>query len=137
MKDGTTAHIEFLTYTHTSFLPYLLTYLLNHLLYGAESFLRSYQLSVSQEFSRILWDPKVHYRDYKCPTPVPVLGQIDPVLAHPSHLQRFHRNIIPPSTPGYSTWFLSLMFHHQNSVCTSSIPNTCNLPRPSHSQFDH
>ena len=67
-------------------------------------------LSVSQEIHHVLWDPKVHYRDYKCPTPAPILGQINPVLAHPFHLLRFHRNIIPPSTPGSFAWFLSLMF---------------------------
>jgi len=124
------------TYVLPSFFPYLLNYLLIYSMVQSPSW-EGNRLSVSQEVSRILWDPKVHYRDYKYPTPVPILGQIDPVLAHPSHL-RFHRNIIPPSSPGSSTWFLALMFPHQNYVCTSSIPNTCNFPRLSHSsEFDH
>ena len=35
--------------------------------------------SASQEISCILWNPKIHNRNYKRPSPAPVLGQINPV----------------------------------------------------------
>ena len=96
------------------------------------------RFSVSQEFSRILWTPKVHYRINKPPAtcPYPEPDQSSP--CHSSHFLKIQLNIILPSTPRSSKWFPSLKFPHQNPVYNSPVPHTCYMPRPSHSfRFDH
>jgi hypothetical protein len=67
-------HFQINIYLHT----YVITYSMKH-----RPSSEAKRFSANQEIPRILWNPKVHYRVYKCPPPVPILNQINPV--HASH----------------------------------------------------
>ena len=81
------------------------------------------QFAASQEIPRILWNPNVHYRIHKCPPPVPILSQLDPVHTLISYFLNIHLNVIFPSKPGSPKWSLTLRFPHQNPVYTSLLPH--------------
>jgi hypothetical protein len=142
-------------------LIHLLTYLLTFSMEQSPSW-EANRFSASEEIPRILWNPKVHYRINKCPLPVPILSQLDPVhtptfqflkiylnplnaelnpICHflallgahlIFHVSGIRVNIIPPSTSGSPKWSLSFSFPHQNAVY-ASLPYTRYMPRPSHS----
>jgi len=91
------------------------------------------RFSATQEIPHIWWNPNVHYRIHKCPTPVPIMSQLDPVHVTISHFLKIHVNSISLSAPGFSKWSLSLSFPHQNPVYTTPLPHTRYMSRPSHS----
>jgi len=63
-------------HTPSYLLTYILTYLLIYSMDQSPS-CEANRFSASQEIPQILWNLKIHYRMYKCPSPVPVLSQID------------------------------------------------------------
>ena len=116
-------------------LYYLLTYLNYSMKQSPSS--EANRFSASQEIPCILWNRKVHYRVHKCPPPVHILNQLDPVHTLTSHFLKIHLNIILRSTPGFPKWSLSFRFPYQNPVYASPLPHTRYMPRSSHSsRFD-
>ena len=79
------------------------------------------RFSASQQIPRILWKPKVQYRNYKCRPSVPVLSQINPVHTPPYYLPKIHLNIILPSMPGSSKWSLCTPNIHSLLFASSSL----------------
>ena len=123
--------IKVKVYLFTYLLSYLLTYLFTYFMEQSPSW-EANQFSASQEIPCILCSPKVHYRIQKCPPPVPILSQINPVhtrhttsrrsiLILSSHLrQDLPRGLFPS---GFST----------KTSYTPLLPHTCCMPRPSYS----
>jgi hypothetical protein len=91
------------------------------------------RFAASQEILQFLRIPNIHYRIHKCPPPVPILSQLDPVHAPTSHFLKIRLNIILPSMPGSPKRSFSLKFPHQNPVYASLLPQTRYIPRPSNS----
>ena len=89
-----------------------------------------------KKFPAFYVTPKVHYRIDDSSPPAPILSQINPVRAFPSHFLNINFNIILSSMPASSKWAPSLGSLHQNPICT--FPHTCYMPcLCSSSSFDN
>ena len=94
--------------------------------------------AASQEIPRISRNPKVHYRTYKRPPSVSILGQPNLVHIPTSHLLEIHPNIIYPSTPRSPQCSLSLRFPYQDPIHLPLLTYTRHIPSPSNSsRFYH
>ena len=107
-----------------------------YLLQGTVSFWRSQPFSATLENSRILWNPKVHYRIHKCPPYVTILRQNNPghdplptswrsILILASHLCLNFQSGVFPSGFLTKTLYTSLL-----------SPYVLHVP-PISSRFDH
>ena len=79
-------------------------------------------LQIVKKFPTFHGTPKVHYRTYKRPPPVSILGQPNPVHIPTSHLLEIHPNIIHPSTPMPPQWSPSPRFPSKTLTPPSPHP---------------
>ena len=96
-----------------------------------ESFLKTWRFSASRKIPRILWNPKVHYRVYNSPPPVPILSQINPVHTPTSHFLR--SILVSPSLLclGLLSGLFPSYFPTKSLYASLLSPHTCYIPRPS------
>ncbi|PNF42168.1 hypothetical protein B7P43_G08331, partial [Cryptotermes secundus] len=74
--------------------------------------------AATQEFSSILWNPKVHYRVHKSPPLVPILSQIYPLVPIQSNINPVH------TTPSYSSKIhFNIMLPHTSRSPTDLFPS--------------
>jgi len=107
----------------------LFTYLLTYSMQLSPAW-EANQFSASPEIPHILWNPKVHYRIHKCPPPVPILSQINPVHATPSHFLKIYLKISSHLHQGLPSGFFSSDFPTKTPFL-SPIRATC----PTHLTF--
>ena len=86
------------------------------------------RFSATQEFPRLLWNPKVHYRIHKSPQPIPNLIRIDPVHIPTSHLLQINLNIVFPSTPWSSNSFFHSVFSTRTLYTSLVSPTRATFP---------
>ena len=113
----------------------LLTYLLTYSMVQIPSWQANW-FPASQEIPRISRNPKVHYRTHKCPPPVSILGQPNPV-----HIPTSRRSILILSTHpclGLPSGLLPSGFPKKTLYTPLLLTRMHHMPSPSHSsRFYH
>ena len=129
--------IRSITYWRSLDSVYSEAYLLTYSMVQSPSWEANW-FAASQEIPRISRNPKVHYRTYKRPPPVSILGQPNLVHIPTSHLLEIQPNIIHSSTPRSSQSSPSLRFPQQGLIHPPLLTHTRHMPSPSHSsRFYH
>jgi hypothetical protein len=83
--------------------------------------------SATQEFRKMIWNPKVHYRLHKSPLMIPILSWINSVYNSPSYFSKIHFNIIPhlrlslPSDLLPSGFPTKILFAPIRSTCPTNL----------------
>jgi hypothetical protein len=82
------------------------------------------RFAASQEISRILWNPKVDYLIHKCPPPVSILSQLNPVHTPTSHILKIRLNYLRLGLPRglFPSGFLTKTLH---TTLSSPLSTTC------------
>ena len=124
-----------------SFIPieqsgYLLTHSLTHSTQESP-YWEANRLPASQEIPRILWNPKFHYRIHKCPPPIPILSQLDPVHIPTSHFLKIHLNIMPLLRLGLQVVSFPQASPPKPCIRLSSHPYALHAPPISFLSTDH
>ena len=90
-----------------------------------QSFFTTYLVLSQSRNSPHFMNPEGSLPHLQLPATVPILSQINPVHRPTSHFLKIYFNITLSSTPGFSKWYISLRFPHQNPVYASPLPHTC------------
>jgi len=93
----------------------------------------TYTRSANQEISRLLWNPKVHYRVHNSPPVIPILCYMNPVRNLAPCFFKIYFNtflLCSPWSPKWSRQVFQLKFcaHFMSLPCVY-------MPRPSHAWF--
>ena len=110
---------------------FILTYLLTHSMQHSPSW-EANRFSASQEIPRILYNPKVNYLSHKCPPPVTILRQINPIHATQPISWRSILIWPPIYAKVFQMVYLPQVSPPKPCIYTSPPPYTCYMPRPSH-----